>query len=196
MEKLSRFCKIFNKKFVQISTGDLYGNSFEWEKNTETNFNLNSETNYRLTKLVAERLCSPNDLILRIRLPFDARNHPKNLVVKSRKYTKFYHWSNVYTYVPDLIKATNLLLGKDLSGIFNIVQTQATGLLHLCKIHPVNSLVLTTDMHNKDDENVMRSLDVVHIHNDMNTSKILEHMEFEELHKAWEICSVLLDNVR
>ena len=196
VQKLSHHCEITGQRFVQISTGDLYGNSFEWEKNVETNFNLNSETNYRLTKLVAERLCSPNDLILRIRLPFDARNHPKNLVIKSRKFNKFYHWTNVYTYVPDLIKATNILLEKDLSGIFNVVQTQATGLLHLCKLHPANPNVMNLDMHNKDDENIIRSLDVVHIHNDINSSKLSQHVELTDLSKAWEMSSVLLDNIR
>jgi nucleoside-diphosphate-sugar epimerase len=197
VQKLSEYCGRTDKKFVHISTGDLYGNSFEWEKNVETNFNLNSETNYRLTKLVAERLCSPNDLILRIRLPFDARNHPKNLVIKSRRYTKFYQWANVYTYVPDLIKATNILLENDKTGIFNVVQTQSTGLLHLNKIHPANNPnVLSIDMHDAEDVNVIRDLDKVHIHNDINSSKLTEYVELTDLHKAWELCSILLDNIR
>jgi nucleoside-diphosphate-sugar epimerase len=196
VQKLSQHCEITGQKFVQISTGDLYGNSFEWEKNVESNYNLDSQTNYRLTKLVAERLCLPKDLILRIRLPFDDRNHPKNLVIKSRKYTKFYHWLNNYTYVPDLIKTTNILLENKQSGIFNVVQTEATGLIHLCKLHPVNPNVNSLDVHDMENDNIIRVLDTVHIHNDINSSKLKEHIELTDLHKAWELSSVMLDNIR
>lgn len=178
---LSAYCASKNKKLVHISTGDLYGNT---QKTQEDSLSLDANTNYRLSKLVAERLCSPNDLILRIRLPFDARNHPKNLIVKCLKYNKFYAHKNCYSYVDDIISATNILVDKNQCGIFNIVQPQSSLLLNLVKlitkdekIHNLNENVFCSD--------ISYEWDHVHVHNAMATDKISQFFEPQSLNEAW-----------
>jgi len=129
---LSEFCEKYDKKLIHISTGDLYGNNFNWSQNTEDSNNLDYNTNYRLSKGLAEKLCNPNDTILRIRLPFDNRKHPKNLLYKSRNFTKFYQFQNCYTYVPDLVSyIKSFIIPNDLRGIYNICQNETASLLYL-----------------------------------------------------------------
>lgn len=182
---LSQYCKRRDKKLVHISTGDLYGNSFQWEDNIEESKKLDANTNYRLSKLAGERFCNSNDLILRIRLPFDARNHPKNLLVKAQNYTKFYRWLNCYTYVPDLINATEILLENKQSGIFNVVQQQTSALWYLMQRINYSESIKNIDIFNDKVANVIQTLDVVHIHNDMNIGKLLLFYQPMHLDEAW-----------
>lgn len=184
VDKLSLYCNKTNKKFIHISTGDLYGTNFEWEKNIESRPDLDVATTYRFSKFAAEKFCSENDLILRIRLPFDERNHPKNLLVKAQKYTKFYRWLNTFTYVPDLMKATQILLEKDQKGIFNIVQHEGINIFSLQKNIDAEN-VRGIDFHDKNDPNLLGSKDIVHVHNDINVAKLQEFMKTEKPVDAW-----------
>lgn len=184
---LSAYCFRTNKKFVHISTGDLYGNDFQYDKNTEERKNLDIGTNYRFSKLGGEKFCHENDLILRIRLPFDARNHPKNLLLKAQKYTKFYRWLTVFTYVPDLMNATDILLDKGEMGIYNVVQNEGTNIYSMQKnINAAN--VANVDFHNRNDPNLIDADDNVHIHNDVNIMKLYQLYKPEKTIDAWAAC--------
>ena len=55
---LNRKCEKFNKKFVQISTADLYMHNFDWNKTVEDSDDLNIKNDYLLTKRVAEKRLS------------------------------------------------------------------------------------------------------------------------------------------
>jgi len=184
VDKLSLYCNKTNKKLIHISTGDLYGTNFEWEKNIETRPDLDVATNYRFSKFAAEKFCSDNDLILRIRLPFDARNHPKNLLLKAQSYNKFYRWLNMFTYVPDLIAATAILLEKDQKGVFNVVQHEGINIFSLQKnIYAPN--VKDIDFHDKNDPHLTGDKDIVHVHNDINIAKLQQFFKTEKPVDAW-----------
>jgi nucleoside-diphosphate-sugar epimerase len=184
---VSAYCHKTNKKFIHISTGDLYGTNYQYDKNTEERVDLDTGTNYRFSKLGGEKFCHPNDLILRIRLPFDARNHPKNLLVKAQKYTKFYRWLTVFTYVPDLMTATDILINRDEKGIFNIVQNEGTNILSMQKFVNANN-VAHIDFHDKHDPNLLDNIDNVHVHNDINIMKLYKMFKPEKTADAWAAC--------
>ena len=121
------------KQFIHLSTGDLYGNNHDINRNVETSTDIDVGTTYRLSKYVAEKFCNPNDLILRIRLPFDGRPHPKNLLVKIPKFTKVCCFVNDFTYVPDLVEATRILVEAKQCGIFNVIGHESVSVLSLLK---------------------------------------------------------------
>jgi nucleoside-diphosphate-sugar epimerase len=172
--RISKWCNRRGKKFVHLSTGDVYGNNFDLTETTEDTRKIDVGTNYRLSKYVSEKMCHPNDLILRLRLPFDGRNHPKNLLTKIPKFTKFYSYLNDYTYVPDLVAFTDLAIEKNLSGIYNIASHEDGSLMFLLR----NILKLDQfmgeeyDLHNKESPYLIRELNDIHVHNIMNDDKL------------------------
>jgi len=183
VQELAEFCAKRNKKLIHLSTTDLYGNGHDFAKNTEDRKDLDVGTNYRYSKYAAERFCDLNrDLILRIRLPFDGRQHPKNLLVKAQKYTKFYQFTTDYTYVPDLIAASSVL--SEQVGIFNVVSHEDDTLLNLMK----NILMLPQfqhiDPYNENDPNIIRDINDIHVHNTCNDTKLWNLYKSTNLHAA------------
>ena len=184
--KLSDYCKKTNKKLIHISTGDIYGNTFEWEKNTENCLEYDLNTNYRFSKRFGEKLCNEEDLILRIRLPYDERVHPKNLVFKSFPYRKFYSFQNCYTYVPDLIMyIKDYLIPNNSRGVYNICQNETSSLLYLWRNIIKLPELQDYDIHNENDPNILFELNRLHIHNDINCSKIAQFKPQTNLESSW-----------
>jgi dTDP-4-dehydrorhamnose reductase len=60
-------------------------------------------------------------LMLRIRMPFEPEDHPKNLLSKVAKFTKVIDVPNSITYVPDCVDAAAELIARRCTGIFNMV---------------------------------------------------------------------------
>jgi dTDP-4-dehydrorhamnose reductase len=114
---LNNFCSKNALKLIHISTGDIYGNgSFFSEDSGAVDIN----TNYRFTKHLGEKLCDSDSLILRIRLPFDDRKHPKNSLYKFMNFEFLMDEDNSMTYLPDLLNSINRLVENDQSGTFNV----------------------------------------------------------------------------
>jgi dTDP-4-dehydrorhamnose reductase len=64
-------------------------------------------------------------LQLRLRMPFDGTDHPRSLISKVRKYSKVLDVRNSLTYIPDFIAATQALIAKRKTGIYNMVNPGA-----------------------------------------------------------------------
>ncbi len=64
-------------------------------------------------------------LNLRPRMPFDGTVHPRNLIMKLRKYPRLIDVKNSMTYIPDLMNAAKTLIEKRATGPFNIVNSKA-----------------------------------------------------------------------
>ena len=172
---LSAYCWQNDKKFVQISTADLYGNYFKWDKDVETATTLDVGTDYRFTKLAAEKFCHPKDLIIRIRNAFDANPHPDNAIIKGYMADRMYAWSDTWSYLPDVVKAVKLLLEQEQTGIYNIVNFEASSLFYCLKTAIGIPFFKSIDPIKEDLENfLMKEFDNVRIHNDTNGSKIKE----------------------
>ncbi len=64
-------------------------------------------------------------LQLRLRMPFDGTDHPRSLISKVRKYTRVLDVRNSLTYIPDFVAATQALIQKRKTGIYNMVNPGA-----------------------------------------------------------------------
>lgn len=125
VQELYLLCFRKNKKLVHISTANLY-NNFDWDSNTEENTNLNLNTDYLISKRIAERVLEgTNSLILRIKNPFDGRFDSDNWIVRALNKKKVSNWIDTHTYLPDLESSIHKLINVDVKGLFNCVQTQS-----------------------------------------------------------------------
>lgn len=59
-------------------------------------------------------------LILRLRMPFDASDDPRNLIMKLKKYKTVLDEKNSITSIDDFFAATEKLIEKKKTGIYNI----------------------------------------------------------------------------
>jgi len=185
VNRLSAECDLCGKKFVQISTADLYGNYFKWDKDVETSTALDVGTDYRFTKLAAEKFCHPKDLIIRIRNAFDANPHPDNAIIKGYMADRMYAWADTWSYLPDVVKAVKVLLEQDKSGIYNIVNFEASSLFYCLKTAIGIPFFKSIDPIKEDMENfLMKEFDNVRTHNDTNGSKIKELYQMMPLDAA------------
>lgn len=81
---------------------------------------------YSLTKAMSDRLLKPFPVLqLRIRMPFDGTNSPRNLLTKLRGYKRVLDAKNSITYMPDFFEALKTLVAKRATGIYNVVNPGA-----------------------------------------------------------------------
>ncbi len=77
---------------------------------------------YSLTKYAADQaLVEHPVLILRIRMPFDGSNHPRNLINRLKGYRRVLDARNSLTYLPDFVRAAGSLIERRATGIYHIV---------------------------------------------------------------------------
>ncbi|HRH93259.1 MAG TPA: sugar nucleotide-binding protein [Candidatus Peribacteria bacterium] len=81
---------------------------------------------YARTKLWSDQMLKDFPVLqLRLRMPFDGSGHPRSLISKVCKYTKVLDERNSLTYIPDFIAATQALIAKRKTGIYNMVNPGA-----------------------------------------------------------------------
>ena len=64
-------------------------------------------------------------LVLRLRMPMDNTDQPRNLITKLIKYDKILDDKNSITYLPDFFDATAKLIEKRATGIYNMVNPES-----------------------------------------------------------------------
>lgn len=100
-----------------IYTGDNGGRGF-----TEEDAPNYAGSFYSRTKAWSDQILKEFPVLqLRLRMPFDASDDPRNLIVKLKKYTKVLDEPNSLTHLPDFLTAAKLLIERRKTGIFNIV---------------------------------------------------------------------------
>lgn len=100
-----------------VYTGDNGGKGFS--ESDEPNF---KGSFYSRTKFWSERALADFDVLqLRIRMPIDKEQGPRNLISKLLKYDQLIDVPNSVTVVDDFLKAAQALLERDASGIYNVV---------------------------------------------------------------------------
>lgn len=78
---------------------------------------------------------SPGILMLRIRMPFEEADHPKNLLTKLAKFTKVIDVPNSISFIPDVLSSMEKLIEKRATGIWNVVNPEPVSLFDVaCRI--------------------------------------------------------------
>lgn len=70
-------------------------------------------------------------LVLRIRMPFQSEDHPKNLLSKIVKFTKVIDVQNSVTYIPDFLDTASTLIDRRRTGIWHTVNPGSISLYHI-----------------------------------------------------------------
>lgn len=128
---LAEACLRENIKFIHISSGCIY--DFDYSKPEpvkETDQPYYFKLFYSRTKIYSEKALvnlseKLNVLILRLRIPLDNRNHPKNIISKLIRFKRIIDVPNSITYIPDFIEALKYLIKIDARGLFNVTNKGA-----------------------------------------------------------------------
>ncbi|OHA13807.1 MAG: hypothetical protein A2909_00795 [Candidatus Tagabacteria bacterium RIFCSPLOWO2_01_FULL_39_11] len=116
---LLKACLDRNIFLIHLSSGCLFngkkrGGFTEEDSPKPPNF-------YARTKAAADNILKNFPvLILRLRMPIDNQPNPRNLITKLAKYPKIIDVENSVTIVKDLIWATDQLIKKRKTGIYNV----------------------------------------------------------------------------
>ncbi len=112
-------------RLVHISSGCIYEGDKEgagWTEDDPPNF---YGSLYSRTKIWAEEpLREFSVLILRIRMPFDDKPHSRNLITKLTQYPSVIAVPNSITYLPDFLRAAEVLMQKEADGVYHIVNPE------------------------------------------------------------------------
>lgn len=112
-----------------------------WTEDDEPNF---TGSFYSRTKAMADRAlrecCAPIDgkgdvLILRLRMPFDGTDHPRNLITKLRKFSRVLDVPNSITAIPDFLAAARTLIERRRTGIYHVVNDGAISLYRIMELY-------------------------------------------------------------
>jgi dTDP-4-dehydrorhamnose reductase len=132
-ENILNECKLYNSKLIYISTSAVFdGTKSEF---SETD-NPSPTSVYGITKLKGEKIIRKSGipfLILRTDQPYgwpEKWQHTNSVyrvissLEKNVKFNEVIDWFNTPTYVPEFVHATNLLIEKEMEGIFHIVGSE------------------------------------------------------------------------
>lgn len=118
---VAKACKKLGIYFVQLSSGCIYSGDNDGKSFSETDAPNFDGSFYARTKTEAEKAIDEiGALQLRIRIPIDHFPHPKNLIDKLLGYEKIVVAENSFTVVEDFLEATQSLINKRATGIFNM----------------------------------------------------------------------------
>jgi nucleoside-diphosphate-sugar epimerase len=118
---LSTYCYVTGKKFIHISTGCLYGDSYSVP--CDEDHPISAHCTYTVSKYAGEMWCNPEtDIIIRPRLLFGEElvSGRNNLIQKLMRFKKFLDLPNSVTWTRTIVEAVQALLDNDASGIFNV----------------------------------------------------------------------------
>lgn len=111
--------------WVHIGSGCMYegGEDRPFAENDAPNF---MGSFYSKTKVWSDQVLQEFPvLLLRIRMPFDGSQDPRNLLTKIRGYTRVLDVKNSLTYLPDFLSCATQLIERRMTGPFNIVNPGA-----------------------------------------------------------------------
>jgi dTDP-4-dehydrorhamnose reductase len=118
------FSRCYGRRLVHFSSGCIYQGG-PWKAQDTPNYDASI---YSASKLVSDQFLKDKALVLRIRMPFCAGDHPKNLLTKLRKYAETGRLLDGYNSLSDvdemIMHAANLITDRKV-GPCNLVNTGA-----------------------------------------------------------------------
>ncbi len=127
-QMLSHLAAAENFRWLQIGTGCVYngdndGMGFTEEDEPNFSFKYNNSSFYSGVKAVAEA-CLRNDpscYVVRLRIPFDKHDNPRNYITKLLTYPRIYDNINSISHIGDFVRTSLDLYERDCpTGIYNI----------------------------------------------------------------------------
>ena len=119
---LAKACEETKTKLVHMGTGCVYvgdNNGKGFSEEDEPNF---GGSFYSQTKMISESLLKDYDVLqLRIRMPIDSAQGPRNFITKITNYKQVIDIKNSMTVIDDLLAVGKDLIEKNKPGIYNVV---------------------------------------------------------------------------
>lgn len=115
-------------KLVHYGSGCIYRGDGDGEGFAEEDAPNFSGSFYSRTKAWSDQILRefPDDVLnLRLRMPFDGSDEPRNLISKLKGYARVLDEPNSMTNIPELIDVTARLMEKGMSGTYNVVNPGA-----------------------------------------------------------------------
>jgi UDP-glucose 4,6-dehydratase len=115
-----------NIPVVHISSGCVYTGYKEggWLETDRPNFDFNNGSFYSGAKSLEQEVLMPymtRSYLLRIRMPFGFKHHPKNFLTKMINYEKLISYENSLSYMPDVASvAVKFATELPEPGIYNV----------------------------------------------------------------------------
>ena len=140
---VSNYCKHHKKRYVHISTSELYTDITE-DYSTESS-SIAGTTPYLASKLLGESVCNKQSLIIRLGRLYNSDigidNGLYRAIINSTpsKNDESYVWS------VDAIRSIIRLLKKKKNGIFNVASNGVTNQANICNTIGISNIAPTTD---------------------------------------------------
>ncbi len=133
---LANICRERDIHFVHISSGCIYTGDNNGQGYSETDTPNYFGSFYSRSKIMAEELLKSYSLLtLRLRMPVDKAPHGRNLITKLVKYQRVINVPNSLSMVDDFLYASKLLMEKERTGIYNIVNPGALGHVKILELY-------------------------------------------------------------
>ena len=122
---IAKACQRSSVKMLHLGSGCVYLGDNQgkgWKETDAPNF---AGSFYSKTKALSEDMLKDYDVLqLRLRMPIDNDiNSERNFVRKITRYKKIINVKNSMTVVDDLLKVAEILMSKNKTGIYNIVNS-------------------------------------------------------------------------
>jgi dTDP-4-dehydrorhamnose reductase len=153
----------------------MYSAAVGYAEEDDPNFTFDDRSSfYSATKAVADKQLGaiPGGWNLRIRMPFDSVDHPKNLITKLLLYDRLYNDSNSMTCLPDLAKIIQNLLDKAPFGTYNSVNTSWVSTRDVVRIMKSSGLQVNDPKWFLDEGEFMRSVSAPRSNCILSTAKL------------------------
>lgn len=122
--ELERRCP--NIPIVHISSGCVYTGYVDggWTEEDQPNFTFSNGSFYSGSKALEERMLKSymnKSYLLRIRMPFGDKEHPRNLLTKLKRYQKLINFENSLSYINDVAQvAVKFAIDRPATGVYNV----------------------------------------------------------------------------
>jgi dTDP-4-dehydrorhamnose reductase len=141
--RLYEYAQKIGARFAHFSSGCLYQGG-PHKADDPPNFFGSA---YSVSKIASDQILKSRALVFRIRMPFCAGDHPKNLLTKLRHYAetgKLWDGYNSLSHVDEMCSIAADLIGQNAQGAFNLVNEGAISTREIVEImglraHPVLS---------------------------------------------------------
>lgn len=189
---LSTICSEEGIYFVHLSSGCIYyGNNNGQGYREEDQPNFGKKQFYARSKIMAENILKEfPGLILRIRMPIDAKQHPRNLIDKLVKYPSVIDISNSMTTIPHALDAMKILIDNRIEGIYNFTNPGTINAYEIMGMYrrivdPNHTFILMTIEELNNTTKALRSNCY------LNTNKLASKgIHLLEIHEAVEECLI------